>query len=191
MAEYTVDTVDTLEALGMLRDGMSVLDVGCGPANWGRTILDKGYKLSYLGIDCRPGTSVRKIPGLRFKHIDVYNHTYNPSGMLFPQEVVFPANNSSVDLIIAHSIFTHIGNYANADSYMFQIERVLKPGGFLWISFFQSPPNQPSSTSKRTVYTQDQIALLMQRFTYLQSSGGFTADWHDQLMIGARYDGPA
>lgn len=191
MAEYTVDTVNTLEALGMIQDGVNILDVGCGPANWGRTILDKGYKVKYLGLDCQPGPAMKCYPGLTVKHIDVYNSMYNPGGLIFPQEVVFPAGRGSMDLVIAHSLFTHLGNYANADSYMFQIERVLKPGGYLWITFFQAPPNQPSSSTRRTVYTERQIAMLMTQFTYIKSQGGFTDAYHDQLMIGARYDGPA
>lgn len=189
--DFMVDTVDILEHLGMVQNGIQVLDVGCGPADWGRTLLAKGYKLKYLGLDCQLRAAMKRIPGLTLRHLDVYNGHYNPNGRLLPSEVVFPVNEASMDLVIAHSLFTHLGNYSNAESYMAQVERALKLGGYLWITFFQSPPNKMSTGFARSVYTQDQISWLLQRFTYIKSIGGFTDGYNDQLMVAARYDGQA
>jgi SAM-dependent methyltransferase len=74
-------------------------------------------------------------PNFWFAHADVANTYYNPRGRTRPEEFIFPCADASVDLAIASSVFTHLLP-ATADHYVWEIARVLKPGGRAIASFF-------------------------------------------------------
>lgn len=186
-----VDTVDILETLGMIRNGINILDLGCFIGNWAKTIYEKGYEVSYTGLDCNKFSLAKarnRVPSYTFTHLDVFNLSYNPQGKFKADEIKLPIGDSSMDLIICHSLFTHLGDFSNATNYLQEIKRVLKPGGSLWITFFQSPPNPIDYSTKRTVYSTDQIAELLKDFRYIYADGGNSEDYNDQLMIGAVYE---
>ena len=189
MASALVDTFDILESSGMIKDGMNVLDVGCSVGYWADTILAKGYKVNYIGLDVslirihQNEHRFRETP-YRFYHINALNKMYNPIGKIQQDKVKFPVANYWADLVICHSLFTHLGPFPNAAHYMGEIKRVSKPQSFLWITFFQYPPNEPNYETERTVYTAHQIESLCHESNVLHISGGKTTDYNDQLMLG-------
>lgn len=189
----TVDTIDTLEQLGMIKHGMQVLDLGCGGGNWAIDFIKRGYDITYLGLDIqRACESIfhAKVnsPKFKFSLLNIHNIYYNPMGRKRILDAKLPLEDSWADLVICHSLFTHLGKLANAEHYMQEICRVLKPNGFLWITFFVSPPNKPDYRTHRTVYLQTEVDKLLAPFTKLYWNGGNTEDYNDQLMIGARYE---
>ena len=188
-----VDTVDTLVELSMIKDGMNVLDIGCGPGNWMATFINMGLDISYHGIDvnktnlecaiARAGILGAK--DFKFSKLNVSNEFYNKLCNIGAYEVSLPVKDSWANLVICHSLFTHLELEANSENYMKEIKRILKVGGYLWITFFQSPPNDVNYGAKRTVYRREFIDKLMEGFTIIHSHGGESTDKNDQLMMGA------
>jgi SAM-dependent methyltransferase len=128
---------------GGLEPSHRVLDVGCGIGRMAVPLT--GYldsKGSYLGFDvvrsdvswCRRAIA-RRFPRFRFELADVASAEYNPRGRVRAEEFSFPAAGSSVDFVIATSIFTHLLPEA-ARRYLSEIARVLVPGGRCFLTAF-------------------------------------------------------
>jgi len=120
-----------------------VLDVGCGIGRVARAltavVTPPG---SHLGFDvsrtdirwCRSHLG-RRFPAFSFVHADVRNPVYNPRGRVEPTNFSFPCADSSVDVVVATSLFTHLLDAAAA-RYMSEVARVLRPGGRCLATFF-------------------------------------------------------
>ncbi len=107
-----------------LRDGMSLVDLGCGSGRlaWA---LGQTMRLDYLGIDIVQAlldyAATRSPRTYRF----VLNRTLD-----------IPARDASADIVCAFSVFTHLLHHESY-LYMEDIRRVLRPGGRLLFSFLE------------------------------------------------------
>lgn len=129
-------------SLGELRPNLRVLDAGCG---YGRVAVPLTTYLrdgSYAGFDVSRRSIrwcerhiTRRFPAFRFTHVDVRNRHYNPSGLVEPEEFVFPFGSASVDVVFASSLFTHL-TLGALRRYLAEASRVLVPGGRFVASFF-------------------------------------------------------
>lgn len=121
----------------------SVLEIGCGI---GRDAIQLAKRLDaagrYLGVDidrasiawCSKNIS-KKYPNFRFEYLDIKNERYNPQGALLMSEVCIPLESSTVDVIVAQSVFTHLMR-AEIIHYMKEFRRLLKPGGLAFATLF-------------------------------------------------------
>jgi len=129
--------------VGGLRPGMSLLDVGCGAGRMAAPLRAYlGSDGRYVGIDVVPEAIAwcRKAlaggdPRLRFEHLDVRNARYNPDGAMDPTAVRFPVADSTFDLVLVASVFTHMPADA-VERYLHEIARSLRPGGACLATFF-------------------------------------------------------
>jgi len=122
---------------------VKILDIGSGI---GRKTLPLTRYLnkegSYDGIEivkkgvywCRRHVS-RRFPNFRFRHIDVYNGFYNPSGKIKPRCFTFPYPDNYFDVVIVTSVFTHMLP-ADVINYHKEIGRVLKKAGKSYLTYF-------------------------------------------------------
>lgn len=134
--EYLRDNCD-------IRDGASVLDVGCG---LGRIAVPLAQHLgsdgTYRGMDisgeaiawCRK-TITPMFPNFVFQASDIYNAAYNPTGRMSAARFTFPYSDGAFTCVFATSVFTHMQT-AELKGYLQQIARVLRPTGKCLLTFF-------------------------------------------------------
>ena len=119
-----------------------ILDAGCGYGRVAVPLTDYLTTGEYAGFDidaraiawCRREISGRHA-NFWFAHADIANTYYNPKGRIAPESFAFPCATSSVDVVVATSLFTHLLPAAAA-RYVAEIARTLKPGGRALLSFF-------------------------------------------------------
>lgn len=119
----------------------AVLDFGCGCGRLARQLIQQRPRpRRYLGIDLHAGMiqwCQRNLqphaPGFEFRHHDVFNRGLNPAGASAVQP--FPAGPGEFSLVLAWSVFTHV-NQDQAEFYLREAARVLRPDGLLLATFF-------------------------------------------------------
>lgn len=131
------ETLGIIERLQLVRAGDNVVDIGCGPgamAHGLRTLIgDEGH---YLGIDVhRPSIlwcrhRFREYPGLKFDLVP----SMLPS-LASAEPYQLPVVDSSVDFVLAKSLFTHLRE-SEIRFYLAEIIRCLRPGGRAMITAF-------------------------------------------------------
>jgi SAM-dependent methyltransferase len=126
-----------------LQPGDAVLDVGCGS---GRMALPLSGYLNpegrYAGFDvsreavawCTENISGSH-PNFDFTVVDIQNGEYNPEGRYKSSDFRFPYPDESFDVVLLASVFTHMLP-PDVKQYLYEIARVLKPGGRCLITFF-------------------------------------------------------
>ncbi|HEX8120797.1 MAG TPA: class I SAM-dependent methyltransferase [Solirubrobacteraceae bacterium] len=127
---------------GDLRPDEAVLEVGCGIGRMARpltTYLDE--RGSYAGFDVnRDGIGwcrrrYARLPNFEFHVADLYNRRYNPHGAHAASEYRFPYDDGRFDFVILTSVLTHLLE-AEADHYIEESKRVLRPGGRVFATLF-------------------------------------------------------
>ncbi|NNF39862.1 MAG: class I SAM-dependent methyltransferase [Woeseiaceae bacterium] len=132
-----------MQQLGGVRPEHDVLDVGCGI---GRVAIHyteflhaesryEGFDVVKKGPQWCSEKIGRRFPNFSFCHANVYNKHYNRRGAISASAYRFPYENESFDFVFATSVFTHMLPDA-IGQYLSEIERVLRPGGRAFLSYF-------------------------------------------------------
>lgn len=115
--------VDALRMFG-LKDGMRIIDLGCGSGRTGSAIA-RNFDVEYHGIDVVPDLIqfAKTITPPRYRYTVV-------------SKVDIPDEAESADMLCAFSLFTHL---LHEDTYVYLEEavRVLRPGGVIVFSFLE------------------------------------------------------
>ena len=135
------ETTETIERLGLVREGDRVLDIGCGPAamapHLGRLIGPRGR---YLGFDVHAPSIAwahRRFasdPRFRFE-LAALASPYGGSGCSAVEQYRFPVEDAACDLVLAKSVFTHLLE-PEARRYLTETRRVLAPGRAAMVTAF-------------------------------------------------------
>jgi SAM-dependent methyltransferase len=140
--------------LAGLRAQDRVLEMGCGIGRMARVLAPvlrppgsyDGFDVVASGIAwCEERYRDTPAP-FRFRHADLRNSAYNPSGALDAGSYRFPSDDGAFDLVIATSLFTHLLPAA-AEHYLSEAARVLAPQGRLfctWLLFSAERPAPPA-----------------------------------------------
>jgi SAM-dependent methyltransferase len=121
----------------------TVFELGCGV---GRDAMELTRLLGpngrYIGADIiQPSIAwaraniTARFPNFEFHHFDIYSEAFNSGGTRSAPDFSLPADNSSVDRIIAQSVFTHIFT-DDVSFYLGEFNRILRPDGLAFATFF-------------------------------------------------------
>src|SRR5256885_5594978 len=128
-----------VELAGLTPDSR-VLDVGCGIGRLARPLArfldDRG---SYAGFDVNPvgvgWCQLRYDERFAFTLADLFNARFHPTGRHKAIEYRFPYDDDSFDAAVMASVPTHLLE-EEAEHYLAETLRVLRPGGRLLATFF-------------------------------------------------------
>lgn len=119
----------------------AVFDFGCGCGRVARQLIQQRVQPArYVGVDLHRGmvewcnrNLAPTAPQFTFLHHDVFNRGFNPGSEADFAEL--PVADSEFDLVLAHSVFTHIAESV-VNRYLRECRRVLKPEGTLRATWF-------------------------------------------------------
>lgn len=127
--------VGMFKAHGGLQPNERVLDVGCGIGRVAIPLTQylqggtyEGFDIIKRGIDWCQDRITPRYPNFRFKHADVFNRHYNPTGTTPASAFTFPYREGSFDFVFLTSVFTHMLP-TDLEHYAAEIGRVLDKGG--------------------------------------------------------------
>jgi SAM-dependent methyltransferase len=123
-----------------LKKDQAFLDIGSGIGRMavGLTSLLKGqyegFEAMNVGVEWCEKNITPVYPNFHFQHINLHNDLYNKDG-LDAATFVFPYNDKTFNFACAISVFSHMID-TEADNYLRECIRVLKPGGIFVATFF-------------------------------------------------------
>lgn len=134
-----------------------ILDIGCGIGRMAVPLTqyldyEKG---TYCGIDPVAGgiewCNQKLSPiysNFEFRHVDIAHNLYNPKGAIDGLELVLPYDGNQFDFIIMTSIVTHLPD-EEVSAYLREVERLLAPGGRLFMTAFVVDKVAQENVSKK------------------------------------------
>lgn len=127
-----------------LKPEYRVLDVGCAAGRLALPLvrfLDPelgsydGFDIRKDRIDWATNTITSQHPNFRFSYLDVNNRFLNPAGGVDGGELTLPYPDRHFDLVIYHSVFTHLDDKVAAN-YLQESARVLSDRGAIYATFY-------------------------------------------------------
>ena len=189
MYESGKEMIYKMMAFGAKWQGARVLDLGCGNGRFAAALTEIDIQ-SYDGIDpvspcidfCKQ--SFLAYPNFVFDHIDFKNSMYNPKGVIDSKDYTFPLEDSSFDIMIVCSVFTHLQSLEEAKNFMKEIHRMLAPDGFAYLTWFRSPPNLVNFKNiEHTTFKECDIMNMLKGFEFIYTESGHSDQWHDQWQM--------
>ena len=135
--------MQTMKEYAPVAPSHSVLEIGCGIGRDAIPLTEIiGRQGSYLGIDiikdsidwCSENIT-KNHPNFKFIHYDIQDQLHNPHGISKTSQIRLPIKKQSVDRIILRSVFTHMFR-DDIVHYLTEFERVLKPNGLVYATWF-------------------------------------------------------
>lgn len=173
-----------IQLTGLTFEGKHVLDVGC--ANGRLAVALEGVGVaSYTGVDiqkesidfCKKAFTDNRF---RFFHLPAHNPHYAAGQSVPLSNVRFPSDRK-YDLIIANSLFTHLGKIENARVYLNKMKEV--SNGLIYSTWFRSPPNELSDSCAKSVYREGDILGMFNEVIY-RSEGERASSVEQWVIVG-------
>ncbi len=104
-----------------IRDHQKILDLGCGNGRLYKYLKEQGLNIEYYGLDI----SYELLKIVKERYSEVSDKIVEGNITKLPYE------DNSFDLVICIAVFLHLPSEAMRLKALSEIERVLKPGGYL------------------------------------------------------------
>ena len=138
--------IEFCEREGHLSPSDRILDIGSGIGRLALPLTDfldesgsyEGFDVIQKGVRWCQQNIQSKFPNFRFTYIELKNDLYRSDGTAAAQ-FKFPYEDNSFNGILVNSVFTHMVP-EEVSNYLKEIQRVLKPGGFCYATFFVFDP---------------------------------------------------
>ena len=181
-----------LREKGIIRNGDRILDIGCANGNHAIAFAEE-MDVEYVGLDCTEAAirfcrlAFERYPNFSFVHLDICNPQYNPLGTLLPaaENIILP--DGPFDAVIARSLFTHLETIPICARYIEEVQRVLRPGGKFYSTWFRSPPHPVSNWAGKTVFREAEIINLLKGFYIDETIDAGSSEYHKQWIIYATH----
>jgi len=126
-----------------LKPDHRILDIGSGIGRLAFPLTEylnnegsyEGFDIVKKGVDWCNKHITMTYPNFKFFHIDLKNNLYNLKTENKAENFVFPYPDNDFDRIALVSVFTHMMPN-DVDNYLSQINRVMKPNGKCFATFF-------------------------------------------------------
>lgn len=146
-----------LTALG-LREGHSLLDIGCGSLRAGRLFIPYLAAGNYFGIEALPWLVQEGID----KEIGASMVGLKRPTFRYDEDFSLGAFGRRFDFILAQSIFSHTSQ-TQIRRCMSEAKRTLKPGGLLVATYFEASTNyEGNHWAAKTFYTRERMRELVE-----------------------------
>jgi SAM-dependent methyltransferase len=165
--------VNFLQARGILRDSINILDVASGNGRLAIGLdLSAIQRYGYHGLEiikpcvefCQRAFNNK--PYFHFSHLDIYNAHYWPTGAPW-QQARYPVQDNTIDVVLANSLFTHVEGVSEAQHYLSEMVRVLKPGGTLYATWsFTTIRDAVAINPKHTIWHFNTVLTLLGGLDY-------------------------
>jgi SAM-dependent methyltransferase len=127
--------------LAGLKPSDDVLDVGSGNGRIAVGLTGflrgryEGFDVVQTGVEWSQREITPRYPNFNFQRADLFNKRYNRKGRWPASEYRFPYEDDAFDFVLLTSVFTHLLP-ADAENYVREIARVMRPGGTCFATFF-------------------------------------------------------
>ena len=140
-------------AQSIIKEGMNVLEIGCGDGYGANMLADSGARITALDID----TPTINFARHKYKKDNLSFDTYNGKDI--------PFQDHSFDLILSFQVIEHV---SDIDSYFHVISQLLKPQGIFLIttpnrSYRLTEGQHPWNPFHITEYNKESIEKLAQK----------------------------
>ena len=117
-----------------------LIDIGCGQGRLPIGLMRELGEVRYQGLDvskssvrwCKRNIE-RRAPAFQFRHIDVVNARYNPSGKTLSEDFRMPINDGEADIVYMWGVVTNM-EPEHLPVYAGEIFRMLRQGGVLFLT---------------------------------------------------------
>ena len=180
-----------LESESGILEQATILDIGCANGRLPVVLDGEGVGIeSYTGLDVsKPAIdfctkAFADNPLFTFHHINARNRHYANHQNSRLQSIKFPGSDYS--LVVANSLFTHLGNPKNVKHYLKEVSRVLD--GNFYSTWFRNPPHPVNHNEAMSVYTETSIRTWfeMAGLEIIKTYGGTKLKRRDHWRIVAR-----
>lgn len=174
-----------------------IVDIGSGCGKGAVTLRDfkymgEGFRGHYYGFDVDPDMvrwSQENFPAnhFTFRTVDMFSKLYNPGEASKAQVRLEGCDNGSIDLVISHSLFSHLLE-DDLRTYVQESARALRPGGVMAMTFFcMDDLRRLNLLGGRWTFAHRSGNAYIENLRYPEAAVGYECSWIDQVCKDAGF----
>ncbi|HFB98143.1 MAG TPA: class I SAM-dependent methyltransferase [Bryobacterales bacterium] len=155
----------------VIRPGDTVLDLGCGPATQLAMVARLNPETRFIGVDLSPEMLDRATTYVHEQGLD------NVEFILSDVQHIRALEDQSVDVVMSSMALHHLPDVAALDATLGEIDRLLKPGGGLYLADFGRLSSRLGMTYFAYQYADRQPELFTLDYLYSLQAAFSLEEW--------------